>query len=162
MEFNRELDIWLQQHQNSTNMDLFAKYCRNDVMATEAAFKNFIKENSQMHSIKIEKVIKNDGAVIVFWSDKSKTIVKLMAGDTDDIYSAVAQAMAKKIYGGTGKFHRHIDKVLKDYTIPKELQQLLELDPVINSTTSAFKKFFDGVWNVTHPKGTDRYSGDED
>lgn len=133
-------------------------YCCNDVIVTD-----IIKEsvNSQMHAIKIEKVIKNDDAVIVFWTDKTKTVVKLMAGDTDDIYSAVAQAMAKKIYGGTGKFHSHVNKVLKDYTTPEELQQLLRMAPVINSTVSGFKNFFDGIWNLSHPKGTDRYSGDE-
>lgn len=118
--------------------------------------------SNSKNSYMIEKVIKNDDAVIVFWTDKTKTVVKLMAGDTDDIYSAVAQAMAKKIYGGTGKFHSHVNKVLKDYTTPEELQQLLRMAPVINSTVSGFKNFFDGIWNLSHPKGTDRYSGPED
>lgn len=100
------------------------------------------RENSQMNAIKIKKVIKNDDAVIVFWTDKTKTVVKLMAGDTDDIYAAVAQALAKKIYGGTGTFHKNIDKVLHDYTCKEKKQQ--------NSIINGFQKFFDGVWKMSH------------
>lgn len=59
---------------------------------------------------KIVKVIENKDAVIVFWRDKTKTVVKRMAGDNNDIYSAVAQALAKKIFGSTTHFHKIVDK----------------------------------------------------
>lgn len=131
----------------------FQEYMRRNFGITGMAA-NIIeeRENSQMHAIKIEKVIKNDDAVIVLWTDKTKTVVKLMAGDTDDIYSAVGQAIAKKIYGGTGKFHSHVNKVLKDYTTP--------MISIKNPTIIGFKNFFDGIWNLSHPKGTDRDSVD--
>ena len=59
----------------------------------------------------IKKVIVNDGAVVVIFKDDNKVVVKRMAGDNDDIYSAVAQAVMKKVYGGTSAFHKTVDKL---------------------------------------------------
>lgn len=59
----------------------------------------------------IKKVIVNDGAVVVIFKDNNKVVVKRMAGDNDDIYSAVAQAVMKKVYGGTSAFHKTVDKL---------------------------------------------------
>lgn len=61
----------------------------------------------------IEKIIVNGPATIVFWNDGTKTVVKrsdaLEAG-LFDIHAAVAQALAKKIYGSTSHFHKIVDK----------------------------------------------------
>lgn len=59
----------------------------------------------------IKKVIVNDGVVVVIFKDNKKVVVKRMAGDNDDIYSAVAQAVMKKMYGGTATFHKTVDKL---------------------------------------------------
>lgn len=63
--------------------------------------------------INIKKIIVNSDATIVLWEDESKTVVKRMEGDSDDIYSAVAQALAKKLYyNSTTSFHRIVDQKL--------------------------------------------------
>ena len=144
-------------HMNSLTYvpdDLWKDISNSANQATTIAFSidwiKFIQENFE-----ITKVIWNDDAVIVLWSDKTKTVVKRMEADEDDIYSAVAQALAKKIYGGTGYFHSHVDSVLKDYRTPMN-------DSGKNFIVNSFSKFFNGLWLASHPKGTDRYSGPEE
>lgn len=60
----------------------------------------------------IKKVIQNGNATIVFWADKTKTVVRRKNDDVFDLYAAVAQALAKKMYGSTMFFHKQIDKNL--------------------------------------------------
>lgn len=56
---------------------------------------------------KIENVVFNNPATIVFWSDGSKTIVKCQAknGDTYSKETGLAMAIAKKAYGNKGNFN---------------------------------------------------------
>ena len=63
-----------------------------------------------IYELKVEKIITNGPATIVFWNDRTKTIVKRDNYDEDDLYDAVANALAKKIFGSTSKFHKTIDK----------------------------------------------------
>lgn len=65
--------------------------------------------NSIIIKYAIKKIIVNENAVIVFFEDGQKTVVKKMDSDTDDIYSAVAQAVMKKMYGSTNAFHKIVD-----------------------------------------------------
>ena len=94
------------------------------------------------------KVIWKDNAVIVFWPDKTKTVVKKMDSDNDDIYAAVAQALAKKIYGGTGNFHTKVDKVFQDH------RSGIDISSTMKMITSSFGKFFNGIWDITHRDST--------
>lgn len=66
--------------------------------------------NSIIIKYSIKKIIVNENAVIVFFEDGQKIVVKKMDSDADDIYSAVAQAVMKKMYGSTNAFHKFIDK----------------------------------------------------
>ena len=61
-----------------------------------------------------KQIIHNRDAVIVFWKDGSKTIVRRREGDPDDIHSAFAQALTKKLFGATTTVHKMVDKVLKE------------------------------------------------
>lgn len=63
-----------------------------------------------IYELKVEKIITSGPATIVFWNDRTKTIVKRDNYDEDDLYDAVANALAKKIFGSTSKFHKTIDK----------------------------------------------------
>jgi len=65
------------------------------------------------------KIIQNGPVVIVFWKDKTKTIVRKKPDDPDDIYSAVAQAFMKKWCGSTSHFHKCIDKMVVKKEEPK-------------------------------------------
>lgn len=67
--------------------------------------------NSIIIKYSIRKIIANENAVIVFFEDGQKTVVKKMDSDANDIYSAVAQAVMKKIYGSTNAFHKFVDKL---------------------------------------------------
>ena len=55
------------------------------------------------------KIIHNPKAVIVFWNDDTKTVVKRMEGDKDDIYAGFTAALAKKIYGSNSAIKRLIE-----------------------------------------------------
>ena len=58
----------------------------------------------------IVRVIFNEPATIVFWSDNTKTVVKCMEGELFDEEKGIAMAFMKKLYG-TGymrKIRRHI------------------------------------------------------
>lgn len=61
----------------------------------------------------ITDVIYNDPATIVFWSDKTKTVVKTQNGDPFDKEKGLALAMAKKLYGNKGNFNNEFHKWCK-------------------------------------------------
>ena len=52
---------------------------------------------------KINRVIFNDPATIVFWNDGTKTVVKCMEGDTYSKEVGLAMCISKKMLGD--KFH---------------------------------------------------------
>lgn len=64
----------------------------------------------------IERVVFNDPATIVFWSDGTKTVVKCQKekGDTYSKESGLAIAIAKKAYGNKGNFNDIFTKWLGD------------------------------------------------
>lgn len=66
---------------------------------------------------KIEKVIFNDPATIVFWRDGSKTVVKAQ-NEPFDKEKGLAMAIAKKVYGNEGNYYNEFKKFIKDE--PKE------------------------------------------
>ena len=70
-----------------------ADYCANDVLATQALFCCC----NPAYSIK--KVIYNDPATIIFWSDGTKTVVKCMEDDDYDPEKGFMAAVTKKVFG---------------------------------------------------------------
>lgn len=56
------------------------------------------------------RILRSGDRVIVFWSDKSKTIVKRSMDTADDIYSAFTAALAIKMYGSNSALKRMIRK----------------------------------------------------
>lgn len=69
-----------------------------------------------MCSVSICKVIFNDPATVVLWSDGTKTVVKCGPEDTFDTEKGLAMAIAKKMAGNDNRFH----KVFKQYTKKKK------------------------------------------
>lgn len=59
-------------------------------------FAGFLNSND---SIDIERVIFNEPATIVFWSDGTKTVVKCNKDDTFDKEKGLAMAICKKFNG---------------------------------------------------------------
>ena len=69
-----------------------------------------------MCNVNIRKVVFNDPATIVFWSDNTKTVVKCGPEDTFDMEKGLAMAIVKKMAGNDNSFH----KVFKQYTKKKK------------------------------------------
>lgn len=61
-------------------------------------------------SFYIKKVIKNDPALVVFWKDGSKTVVKAAEGEAYDPEKGLAMAITKKVYGNNYKYYDHIKR----------------------------------------------------
>lgn len=70
-------------------------------------FKEFIKVD-----IRVKKIITNPPALIVFWEDGTKTVVKRQEGDTYDIEKGFAMAFIKKILGNKGNYNNYIKDAL--------------------------------------------------
>ena len=64
-----------------------------------------IRTRRQINMQRIKKVIFNDPATIVFWSDGSKTVVKCGDNDTFDPEKGLAMAISKKFFDNTGYYY---------------------------------------------------------
>ena len=68
-------------------------------------------------NLKITKVIFNNPATIVFWSDGTKTVVKCGEGETFDEEKGFAIACTKKMFGNNhiyyGKMQKAIEKAVR-------------------------------------------------
>lgn len=83
--------------------------------STERAEKNDIVRFG-MCNVNIRKVVFNDPATIVFWSDNTKTVVKCGPEDKFDTEKGLAMAIVKKMAGNDNSFH----KVFKQYPKKKK------------------------------------------
>lgn len=86
--------------------------------STERAKKNDVVRFG-MCNVSIRKVIFNDPATIVLWSDGSKTVVKCGPEDTYDMEKGLAMAIVKKMAGNDNRFH----KVFKKWCKPDETNE---------------------------------------
>ncbi len=71
----------------------------------------------------IKKVIFNDPATIVIWSDDSKTVVKCQPGDTYSKELGLAMCISKKFLGNKGNFNEEFKK-----WIPEEPTEKIHKD----------------------------------
>ena len=95
-----------------------------DYFLTESAgrrnAKSITMETAKMYweksnLLKIKKVIFNHPATIIIWNDNSKTVVKLIDGDTWDPEKGFAMAYLKKILGT-----QRLKKEIKTWVKPQE------------------------------------------
>lgn len=68
----------------------------------------------------ITKVIFNDPATIVFWSDGTKTVVKTQNGETFDPEKGLVMAISKRVFGNKGNYYNHISKWVDKYNEEQE------------------------------------------
>lgn len=87
--------------------------------STERAEKNDIVRLG-MCNVSIRKVIFNDPATIVLWSDGTKTVVKCGPDDIFDKEKGLAMAIVKKMAGNDGRFH----KVFKEWCKPDGMHEV--------------------------------------
>ena len=91
-------------------------YIESDMNELTKLYKEFSKmHNNKNIRNKIKKVIFNDPATIVFWSDGKKTVVKCGERDIYDPEKGLAMAIAKRALGNEGNYYELFKKWL-----PKE------------------------------------------
>ena len=98
-------------------------YIKKDIETTRRIAKDILNNvygrkgigASYHHQFEIKKVIFNDPATIVMWSDGTKTVVKCQECDIFDPEKGLAMAIAKKAYGNKGRYFEQIKKWTKPY-----------------------------------------------
>lgn len=104
--------------ENNTYMTALTAYirenfvCRSDLDGRSAEHNAITNSYLQVSHPYITKVIFNDPATIVYWSDCSKTVVKCGEGDTFDPEKGLAMAIVKKALGNKGTYYNEIKKWL--------------------------------------------------
>ena len=77
-------------------------------------YKNYNKASTDKRRIpKIERVIFNDPATIVFWKDGTKTVVRAFGGDEFDPEKGLAMAFSKKALGNDYEYYNEFLRQLK-------------------------------------------------
>lgn len=106
-----------------------AKYCENDIAVTKEYVNNIYGVGGHIPEayFKIEKVIYNDPATIVFWKDGTKTVVKACEDDEYDPEKGLAMAISKKALGNKGNYYETFKKALPKENIDEILQKLLDV-----------------------------------
>ena len=77
---------------------------------------------------KVKKVIYNDPATIIFWTDGTKTVVKCQEGDTYSEEKGFVMAYLKKMLGNDNTFNKEINK-----WVPKPEPRKDAIDIIVNS-----------------------------
>lgn len=72
-----------------------------------------------------EKILKSGNATIVFWTDKTKTIVRCPADTTPNDYEAFTAALAIKLFGSNSQVKKVIEKttVVQKPKAPKKPEE---------------------------------------
>lgn len=98
-----------------------------DVIFCPDYFCNGVQIPDYIRMPHIEKVIFNEPATIVFWSDDTKTVVKCDKDDIFDPEKGLAMSVAKKTLGTNASDSNYYDifkKYLKEYEQNKKIEQL--------------------------------------
>lgn len=125
-------------------MDISGPIARRPLTADENTYINndiaSVTTNAHFRHT-IEKVIFNDPATIVFWSDGTKTVVKTQNGETFDPEKGLAMAMAKRAFGNKGNYYNHISKWVDQYNKDQEQETVRELkQSELDNNIAALKK----------------------
>lgn len=89
-------------------------YCRNDVMATRAIWSTILAQSNKNVMPKPKKIILNDPATIILWSDNTKTIVKKNSKDKKfDPEKGIALCYMKKALGNKGNYNNVFKEWIK-------------------------------------------------
>ena len=85
----------------------------------EEVMRHFVKaiygipNEAMVYPVEIEKVIFNDPATIIFWSDGTKTVVKC-ANEEFDKEKGLAMAICKKVLGNKGNYFNEFHKWIEE------------------------------------------------
>lgn len=90
----------------------FVEYTQADVAITQKLYE--ISRTHYGYLPAIKKVIFNDPATIVYWTDDTKTVVKVKEGDTFDPEKGLAMAVCEKAFGSKSNSHKIFKKWLPE------------------------------------------------
>lgn len=93
--------------------DFDISYARRDAEIMAELFGRSKIEFTPIRDIKVEKVIFNKPATIVFWSDNTKTVVVCGKDDTYDKEKGFFIACAKKLFGNDFKAVGRMNKAIE-------------------------------------------------
>jgi len=65
------------------------------------------------------KVIFNNPATIIYWSDNTRTVVKCQSGDKFDAEKGLAMAVLKKLAGNDGSYNNFLNHWLKNAIVER-------------------------------------------
>lgn len=83
-------------------------FCRIPITSDEAIkllIPNTSEENKAMKTYEIKNVIFNEKATVVFWTDGTKTVVRVLEGEKNDPEKGLAMAIVKKTFGNKGNYY---------------------------------------------------------
>lgn len=111
-------------------------YIEHDKKVTAEAAKTYWEKSNLP---KIKKVIFNNPATIIIWTDKSKTVVKCMEGDTWDPEKGFMAAYLTKILGQK-RFHSELKKYVKPQVEMETNGTIngMSIADIVKSITDAF------------------------
>lgn len=93
------------------------QYCMNDITATKKIHDSEKEKESMKFLIpKIKKVLYNEPAVIVFWEDDTKTVVRAQDGEPYDKEKGLAMAISKKALGNDRDYY---ETFIRSKAVPK-------------------------------------------
>ena len=107
------------------------RYCEADIKATEELFNNIYYGRTVSFGTlpKIEKVLFNAPATIVFWKDGTKTVVKAQGDDEFDPEKGLAMAICKKALGNDRDYYevflKHVGRYEKQQRKAQEMFEKL-------------------------------------
>ena len=85
----------------------------------EATIKGFLtrlsRREPQAPELEVINVIYNDPATVIYWSDKTRTVVKCQHGDTYDPKTGFLLALCKKVCGNTGNYNNLLRECVPEY-----------------------------------------------
>lgn len=116
------------------------RYFRNDIDTTTTAYDRYCRGMWNKKKLEIKKVIFNDPATIVFWSDGAKTVVKCDK-ETFDPEKGLAMAIAKKFLGNQGNYYNEFKKWLPELQETEVTTLYADGNPV----TDILKDISDGI-----------------
>ena len=93
------------------NLEVCYNNCNNPVSVANID-KNILICADENASKNIVKVLFNDPYTIIFWEDKTKTIVKCQEGDTYDKEKGLAMCIVKKLLGNKYEYYDIFNKWL--------------------------------------------------
>lgn len=97
----------------------------------------------------IERVIFNEPATIVFWSDGTKTVVKCMDGDCFSYDAGIYAATLKKIFGPSySEYKNHIKRIIaEEVEVRREIMERFK---------KAAEEEYEKTWRVKKKNSHDK------